>query len=237
MVSRDSVSRRTFILTLASLLADLSNPHRARAAVLSLVEDWSTQTVGAKGIPSGWRKYETPGGHPQYDFTIVDDGGRRALRLYSRDDHSTIAKEIDVKLAATPMLEWAWKVVRFPAGADLRAKATSDATGHIFVVWPRPPALLRSRLIGYVWDPGLPVGSIVKSRKTGTVTFVVVRSGQQGVGEWVLQRRNVAEDYQKIFGEKPPDPQAVALSIDTNDTRSEAEALFGRIAFQAKIRP
>jgi Protein of unknown function (DUF3047) len=149
----------------------------------------------------------------------------------SAGDHSTIAKEVHVQLGQTPVLEWAWKVLSLPAGADLRNKSTSDATGHLFVVWPRWPALLRSRLIGYVWDRTLPMGSMVTSRKTGTVTFIVVRSGAQGLGEWQVQRRNVADDYRKLFGEELSDPGAVALSIDTNDTRGRAEAVFGRIAF------
>ena len=33
------------------------------------------------------------------------------------------------------------------------------------------------------------------------------------------QRRNVAEDYVKIFGEAPDDPRAITISIDWNDTR------------------
>jgi hypothetical protein len=37
-----------------------------------------------------------------------------------------------------------------------------------------------------------------------------------------------------VYGEAPADPKAIALSIDTNDTRSSAEALFGRIAFVAQ---
>ena len=203
----------------------------AGAAGPTLVEDWATHQVGARGVPTGWREYETPAGRPRYDFTIVDDSGRRALDLKSEGDHSTIAKEVHVELAQTPVLEWAWKVMKVPAAADLRTKATSDATGHVFVVWPRWPALLRSRLIGYVWDRALPAGSVVKSRKTSTVTFIIVASGEQGLREWRVQRRNVAEDYHKVFGEAPTDPGAVALSIDTNDTRGEAEALFGRIAF------
>jgi Protein of unknown function (DUF3047) len=113
-------------------------------------------------------------------------------------------------------------------GAPSRSGAP---TGHLFVIWPRVPALLRSRLIGYVWDPVVPTGSIVPSRKTRTVTFVIVRSGFDRVGEWVVTRHDVAADYQRIFGEPAPNPRAIALSIDTDDTHSTAEALFGRIAF------
>jgi len=226
------LSRRAFLIatTAAGLGGRLP---RASAGSVALVEDWSPGPLATKGIPPGWEKYETPRGNPAYDFAVVEDAGRRALDLKSAGDHSTIAKQIRVDLEATPILTWQWKVVSLPRGADLRERGTSDATGHIFVVWPRFPALLRSRLVGYVWDPTLPVGTVVPSRKTGTVTFVVARSGEQGLGRWGDERRDVVADYRKIFGEAPAAPGAIALSIDTNDTRSTAEALFGRIAFAA----
>ena len=219
---------------LAGLAAAALRPRLALGAGPVLVEDWSGQPPGAPGVPQGWRSYETPGGHPRYDFTIVDDSGRRALELKSTDDHSTIAKEVDVDLAATPVLEWSWKVLVQPAGADLTKRATSDASGHIFVVWPRFPAMLRSRLVGYVWDPTIPAGSVVKSAKTSLVAFVVARSGARGLGEWSVERHDVAADYRRIYGEPAPKPGAVALSIDTNDTRASAAARFGRIAFVAR---
>ena len=209
-------------------------PARGMAQDARAVEDWRDAAAGATGVPPGWRPYETLGGHPAYDFAIVDDAGHRALRMKSVSDHSTIAKEATIHLTATPVLRWDWKVVKFPEGADLREKSTSDTTGHIFVLWPRFPAIVRSRLIGYVWDPALPAGTVVKSRKTGTVTFIVARSGLERLGQWVSEERSVAEDYRRIYGEDPEDPKAIALSIDTNDTRSSAEALFGRIAFVAR---
>ncbi|HUK64537.1 MAG TPA: DUF3047 domain-containing protein, partial [Dongiaceae bacterium] len=103
-----------------------------------------------------------------------------------------------------------------------------------FVVWPRFPAMLRSRLIGYVWDPRLPVGSLIGSSKTSTVHFVVARSGPRGLGEWSVERQDVAADHKRIYGEAPPKPGAIALSIDTNDTRASAAARFGRITLQAR---
>jgi hypothetical protein len=41
----------------------------------------------------------------------------------------------------------------------------------------------------------------------------------------------VAEDYQAAFGRQPPRVGKVALMIDSNDTRSDAEALFGDLTF------
>ncbi len=216
-----------------SLAASVLTLSLAFAATVE-VETWVEQRLGAHGIPSGWTAFATLGGRPAYDFTIVEDDGRRALALRSRDDHSTIAKEIHVDLEATPILEWSWKVVELPTGADVRNRATSDLTGHLLVVWPRFPGPLRSRLIGYAWGSSEPAGSVQRSQKTGTVTFVILRSGAEGLGRWVTERRDVVEDYRKIYGEKPENPKVIAISIDTNDTHSTAAALIGGIAFTSR---
>ena len=199
-----------------------------------VVEDWGRMPVGARGVPDGWRKYETIGGHPAYDFEIVQDGPRRALRMRSARDHSTIARDLSVDLARTPILEWTWRIRALPVGGDVRRRETSDLTAHLFVVWPRMPAMLRSRLIGYGWDATAPAGTVTRSRKTGTVTFVLLHSGREEMDRWITERRNVVEDYRRIHGEAPDNPGALALSIDSNDTQSSAEGLIGSIRFVAE---
>ncbi|MGE5304670.1 MAG: DUF3047 domain-containing protein [Alphaproteobacteria bacterium] len=207
----------------------------AGAGRVVVIEDWTTDAVSRRGIPSGWTG-ETFGRRADYDFAIEQDVGKRVLHLESRNEHSTIAKEITgkVNLKETPILEWTWKATILPRGGDLRRKETTDMAAQLYVVWPRFPALLRSRIIGYVWDATTPAATIVKSQKTGTVTFVVMRSGSEDLGKWLTERRNVAEDYAKIFGESPDDPRAITISIDSNDTRSTAESFMGPIVFRAR---
>jgi len=194
-----------------------------------LVEDWSKIPVGSKGIPPGWSGQNW--GSPTYDFVVVEDEAQRVLRLKSRDDSSTIAKDIKgkINLKETPILEWTWKAVVLPTGGNSCKKAADDQAGQIFVVWPRFPEALRSRIIGYVWDTTQPVGTICKSEKTGTVTYVVVRSGTADLDKWITEHRNVREDFKKIYGDEPDNPAAVSLAADSNDTHSSSEAFFGRI--------
>ena len=197
-----------------------------------VIEDWTTNPLSQRGIPSGWIG-EGFGGRPTYDFTIEQDAGRRALHLASRNEHSTIARDITgkVNLQETPILEWSWKTTVLPTGADLRRKETTDMAAQLYVVWPRFPSLLRSRIIGYVWDTTTPKATIVRSQKTGMVTFVVMRSGPVDLGKWLMERRNVAEDYTRIFGDVPDNPKVISISIDSNDTRSMAEFSIGAIIF------
>jgi hypothetical protein len=225
------VPRLALAVLALGLTAAYPTPVRA---VEVLVEDWTRQEMGATGVPSGWMAYPTIGGRPRYDFAVVEEDGHRALHVKARDEHSTIAREVVVDLKVTPILEWTWKIVRLPAGADIRRKDASDLTAHLLAVWPRTPAWLRSRLIGYVWDEHLPVQHVEPSRKTGTVTFLVVRSGLAQLNQWVTERRDVSADYAKLYGGEPDNPRALAISIDTNDTHSAAEAYIGRIAFSSR---
>jgi Protein of unknown function (DUF3047) len=200
-----------------------------------VIEDGMTDAASRRGIPSGWIG-EAFGRRADYDFTIEQRGDGQVLHLESRNDHSTIARDITgrVNLKETPILEWTWKATVLPAGGDLRRKEATDMAAQLYVVWPRFPALLRARIIGYVWDAATPATTIVKSQKTGTVTFVVIRSGSGDLGKWVTERRNVAEDYAKIFGEFPDDPSAITISIDSNDTHSMAESFMGPIVFRSR---
>jgi hypothetical protein len=210
----------------------LSLAATAGAADQFIVEDWSTQPVGSKGIPAGWKGQNW--GSPKYDFTVVTDEGRKALHLRSANEGSTISKEIKAKVNVkeTPLLEWSWKVTALPKGGNSCRKATDDQAAQVFVVWPRFPEAVRSQVIGYVWDSTEPVGTTCKSEKTGTVTYVVVRSGPAELGKWFTERRNVAEDYRRIYGAEPDDPAAFSIAIDSNDTNSIAESFLGPILFR-----
>jgi Protein of unknown function (DUF3047) len=204
----------------------------AAAADLLVVEDWTKYPVGTKGVPSEWKVQNW--GNPAYELEVVENDGQRALHLKSRDEGSTISKEIrgKVNLNETPILEWSWKVVTLPKGANSCAKATDDQAAQVYVVWERFPSAVRSRILGYVWDTTQPIGTICKSEKTGTVTYVVVRSGAAEAGKWLAEHRNVREDFKKIYGEEPGNPDAVSISIDSNDTHSVAESYVGKIVFR-----
>ena len=204
----------------------------AWAADSAVVADWSQHLLGTKGIPDGWKGGDW--GSPKYDFEIVEADGQRVLHLRSEGDSSTISRDVKgkVNLKQTPILEWRWKITRLPRGADARKSATDDEAGQVYVTWPRFPEAVRSRIIGYIWDTTAPVGSVFKSEKTGTVHYVVVESGPGKLGQWITERRNVVEDFKKIYGVEPDNPGGISISIDSDDTRSSAEAFLATILFR-----
>jgi Protein of unknown function (DUF3047) len=218
---------RLALVVLLSLVA------HAGAADQMLIEDWSIYPVGSKGVPGDWKPQQW--GSPKYDFTIVANDVHKVLHMRSANEGSTISKEIagKVNLKDTPVLEWSWKVTRLPTGGNSCRKATDDQAAQVFVVWPRFPKEVRSRIVGYVWDTTAPVGTICKSEKAGTVTYLIVRSGPADLGKWFTERRNVVEDFKKIYGEDPDPPGALSVAIDSNDTNSAAESFVGTILFRS----
>jgi hypothetical protein len=223
-------SHCTRVRLAAMLLLLVATTVSADAQVV--VENWSALPIGSQGVPAGWK--EQTWGSPKNDFTVVARDGQHALQMRSANDGSTVSKEIGgkVSLKDTPILEWTWKVTTLPREGNSCRKATDDQAAQVFVTWPRFPQAVRSQIIGYVWDTTQPVGTICKSEKTGTVTYVVVRSGAAELGTWITERRNVAEDFKRIYGSEPEPPAVLSIAIDSNDTRSTAESFIGPLLFR-----
>ena len=62
----------------------------AGAANIAVVEDWASQAVGTRGIPSPWQKQRW--GSPAYDFTVIENAGQKVLHLQSAGDSSNISR-------------------------------------------------------------------------------------------------------------------------------------------------
>ena len=196
-----------------------------------VVEDWSKQPSGKRGIPNGWQGQNW--GSPKYDFTITSDDSTAAIHLKSDNDSSTISREIKVDVKHYPILQWKWKVVLLPKAGDARKKETDDEAAQLYVTFPRFPSAVRSRIIGYIWDSNAPVGAIFPSQKVSTIRYLVVRSGDADLGKWVTETRNVLNDFKRIFGEDPDESVgAVAISINSQNTSARSESFFGEILFR-----
>jgi hypothetical protein len=186
-------------------------------------------TLPAVGPPPGWTLKEFVG---PADVELSRADGKLALRLRSERSSFLLHRDVMVDLAQLPVLTWSWKVVRLPTGGDARTPRRDDQAAQLYVIFPRwPSPLTSSDVIGYIWDTSAPLDSRLTSTRAENVKLVVVESGAQHVGAWRQYERNVLEDYVALFGRKPPRVGKVALMIDSNDTRSDAETLVASLGF------
>ena len=108
-------------------LAVLALATVATAADQVPIEDWKAYKVGSAGLPGDWK--EQNWGVPNYqNVKVVEDEGRRALYLKSHNDSTTLNREIKgkVRLKDTPILEWEWKSIVLPKGANSCKKALDE---------------------------------------------------------------------------------------------------------------
>jgi len=178
------------------------------------------------GDLSGWTE-KVHKGHTSY---TLDNG---ALKAHSVKSASAQVKQLTVDPKKYPRLSWSWKVEQTIKGEDVHVKKGDDFAARVYVVFPRPPAFLRTRSITYVWASKMPKGSEAKSPYTSRFVMVAVESGDEKAGTWVSEERNIYEDYKRIFGEDPPRVGGIAIMTDTDDTQSEATAWYGDITLHA----
>jgi len=206
------------------ILLSLSTGSESRA------EDRITVPIkgASSGPPAGWDLKEWKG---TAQFDVVDTEAGKTIHLRSSSTSSALYRDVKFDIREYPYINWKWKVVTIPRGADVRKKSTDDQAAQVYVIFPRFPALVNSRLVGYIWDTGAPAGSYVTSTKTSNTRYIVIRSGDKGLGDWFTEKRNVYEDYKKLFGEEPPMVGRVSVMIDSDDTKSSAESYIGGIYF------
>jgi hypothetical protein len=198
------------------------------------VTDAVPARLPADGVPRGWQLYEFAG-HAVVELVRAD--GRMALHLRSARASFALHRDIVVDLAEFPFLTWSWKVTQLPGAGDVRDAARDDEAAQVYVIFPRwPSPRTSSDVLGYVWDTRAPVGTRLTHPRAPNVRIVVVESGRANLDRWQRQQRNVADDYAVAFGRPAPRVGKVAIMVDSNDTRGEAEALIGDLAFSRTLR-
>ena len=207
----------------------LPYPADAAGRLRVRIADREPARLPSDGPAPGWMVKELSG-HGLVELVRAD--GRVAARLSTERASVAMHRDVVVELREFPYLSWSWKVTKLPAGGDVREATRDDEAAQVYVIFPRwPSPRTSSDVLGYVWDSRAPVGTRLKHPRAGNVHIVVVESGPSRLNEWRTYERNIAADYAAVFGHQPPRVGKLALVVDSNDTRSEAEALFGDLMF------
>lgn len=116
-------------------------------------------------------------------------------------------------------LSWRWRPHALPQGGREDSKRDDDVVGAVYVTFkgvrtafgigPKVP-----RSIKYTYSSTLPIGT---SFKQGELCVIVVGSGAGSLSQWQSVRRDVYADYERAFGEAPPErPLSLAIWSDSD---------------------
>lgn len=207
---------------------------------------------GGSGLPEGWEPLIVLRDKKQTIYRLVSDKSGIVLHASADRASSALMHSLDVHPEMKPWLHWQWKIdpsarrggaspaergspARIVLGFDgdkgslpfsdqILFETARVITGHDF-----PYATLM-----YVWAENLPVGTVVHSRHSNRIRMVVAESGLGGLGTWGRHTRNIVEDFERAFGEKPGRLLGVGVLTDDEGDDGGTEAWYGDIKLSEK---
>jgi len=186
----------------------------------------------SEGDLGGWEVKEYEG---DVDYSIVEVDGKKVLRAKSSAAASGRIREMEVDLNKTPYLNWSWRVDNVMQGLDERTKAGDDYPARVYLIFSGGMQVWKTRAVNYVWSSSQPVGTEWPSAYTKNNMKIAVQSGKKKLGVWVEEKRNVADDFRRLFKKEPPEKvDAVAIMSDTDNSGQSAIAYYGDIWFSSE---
>lgn len=201
-------------------------------------------------VGSGWQFSGLPEQKlPRTRYDSVSLDGQRVLRVEAQGSYGHLVHDLPPSaVPASGQLAWRWRLDRANARADLRQKAGDDVALKVCVSFDLPLAqvpfverqvlrLARSRTgqalpaatVCYVWDPSLPAGTVLDNAYSRRLRMIIVRGQGDALGAWVDERRDVAADLRRLFGDELggagtalPPLTAIAVSADADNTGADS---------------
>jgi len=209
----------------------------------------------AGGLPQGWEPLTLLRTKKPTHYQLVRTDNTTVLHAHAQQSSSGLMQRVSIDPLAQSWLHWDWKVADLVKSADNTQRATEDSpvriilgfdgdkdtlpfadqilfetakvvTGHEF-----PYATLM-----YIWENNLPVGTVIRSTHSSRIRMIVAARGADGLGQWRSFARNIAQDYEMAFGEKPGRLIGVGVLTDTDNTGETVESWYGDIRM-ARERP
>lgn len=176
-------------------------------------------------------------------FSIVDQDGRRALRVEATESYGNLVHAVHVDRQPRT-LAWQWRIDEPVANADLRERQGDDTALKVCVFFDlaleQVPFLERQVLkiargkseepipaatVCYVWDSHLPSGTAIDNAFTRRMRYIVLEGPERELKRWFSEKRDIAADFRRVFGsESPTVPPVIGVAVgaDTDNTHSHS---------------
>jgi hypothetical protein len=208
------------------------------------------------GLPGGWEPLIILRSKKQTQYQLISKDDKTVLHARAEGASSALMHQVSIDPAKQPWLQWQWTIASLVKAADNTQRATEDSpvriilgfdgdkdslpfadqvlfetakilTGHDF-----PYATLM-----YIWENHAPVGTVIRSPHSSRIRMMVAESGADGIGVWRAFTRNIVEDYEKAYGEKPGKLLGIGVLTDTDNTGETVEAWYGDIRLLRERMP
>ena len=194
----------------------------------------------------GWKLLSVPG-TARARFARQGRGG---IRLSAENAVAFLYRPVPGDMGAKRRLAWRWRVDRPVAVTDLSKIGRDDRSLAVHLVFPMesdglpfwerinlavtrivaPP--LAGKVLTYVWGGAQARGERLANPHLGAHgSLIVLRSGDEPTGRWVMEEIDFAADFRRAFGYSPPQPTYLAISTDSDDTDGRSLGVIADLVF------
>lgn len=191
-----------------------------------------------KGSLSHW-SVRSFAGHT--DYQLLEGDKEAVLQAQSNGAASGLVMEKRIDLADTPYMNWSWLSQSSLKGMDEQSKQGDDYVARVYVVIDGGWQFWQTQALNYVWSSNQPQFSHWNNAFTGKATkMIAIRGMDSALHTWFSEKRNVYQDLITYFGDQGSEDKnlkayryidAIALMTDSDNSASEARALYGEIWF------
>lgn len=188
-------------------------------------------------------------------YSLVKDADTTVVKAVSNAAASGLTRKISIDPKQYPVIEWRWKVDNVIQKSDVGRKAGDDYAARIYITFAydadkialgRKIRYKTAKLLfggdtpagalNYIWENKTAKDTLADNPYTDFVKMIVIENVSSPAGEWVVERRNVYEDYRRAFDEEPPLISGIAIMTDTDNTAESATAYYGDIVFKSQAQ-
>ncbi len=190
--------------------------------------------VGSDGLPSPWKleRWWPVVGMGSYtaEARVVAPSGPGApagavLELSCERAGFLVGSEREIDISEDHWASWSWRADTLPTGGSFRARETNDQVLQLLFGFEG------GEVISYIWDGSGVVGA------TGSgltwredVRVMVLQAGAANQGRWVREHRDLAADFEQLFGHPPPSPlKGLAVQSNCQHTESSGHGYIGAV--------
>lgn len=199
-------------------------------------------------LPKAWQVWRITPQKNKTEYSLQQYEGKTVLHASSDTAASGLVLPLKPRDAEGQQLQWQWKALDYIPSANLHESSRDDAPLRILVAFDGDKTKLPVRdqmvfemakivsghdlpyaSLMYVWAAKSPLETVISSPRTSRIKMIVVNSGGDGVGVWQHHRRDLAKDFQMAFSEAPGKIIGLGLLTDTDNTRTQVNAIYGDI--------
>ena len=169
----------------------------------------------------------------RYQLTQLDN--TQVLRADSQTSASGLVRKIRIDLQKYPFLNWRWRIENRLGKLDEQSKSGDDYAARVYVIVDGGLFFWNTKAINYVWANRSPKGHVWPNAFGGrNAMMMALRSGEDRTDAWYVEKRNILQDFNKLFGKEIRYIDAVALMTDTDNSKGEVTSFYGDIYFSVK---